>query len=101
MNARPSGFAPRVLTREDCQGLVRDSLGSRVPFKEHYLASLTQDLVPMAGGGTGTLCLGGSIGRGVGGVIVNSGATGTTSVVGDLTMQPQPLGNVAVVSCQT
>ena len=31
----------RVLTREDCQGLVRNSLGSRVPFKEHYLANLT------------------------------------------------------------
>ena len=30
----------RVLTREDCQGLVRNTLGSRVPFKEHYLANL-------------------------------------------------------------
>ena len=33
--------AGRVLTRDDCQGLVRSSLGSRVPFKEHYLADLT------------------------------------------------------------
>ncbi len=46
-----------------------------------YLASLTQDNVPMAGGGTGTLCLGGNVGRGVGGVIVNSGATGTVSLL--------------------
>jgi hypothetical protein len=67
----------------------------------YYLTSLTRDFVPMAGGSTGTLCLGGNVGRAVGGVIVNSGATGTTSVVGDLTMQPQPLGNVAVVPCQT
>lgn len=67
----------------------------------YYLTSLTPDNVPMAGGGTGTLCLGGSLGRGVGGMVVNSGATGTTSVVGDLTMQPQPLGNVAVAPCET
>jgi len=67
----------------------------------YYLASLTQDNVPMAGGGTGTLCLGGNVGRGVGGVVVNSGATGTTSVVGDLTMQPQSTGPVSVAPCET
>lgn len=67
----------------------------------YYLTSLTRDFVPGSGGGSGTLCLGGSLGRGVGGVIVNSGATGTTSVVGDLTMQPQPMGSVAVLPCQT
>ena len=33
--------AGRLLTRDDCQGLVRNSLGSRVPFKEHYLDNLS------------------------------------------------------------
>ena len=31
----------RVLTREDCQALVRETLGSRVPFKGHYLENLS------------------------------------------------------------
>lgn len=66
-----------------------------------FLASLTQDNVPMAGGGSGTLCLGGNIGRGVGGMIVNSGATGTVGVTGDLTMQPTPTGFTAVLPCDT
>jgi hypothetical protein len=34
-------------------------------------------------------------------VIVNSGATGTTSVVADLTMQPQAMSPVAVAPCET
>ncbi|MFA7248757.1 MAG: transglutaminase-like domain-containing protein [Dehalococcoidia bacterium] len=30
----------RILTRQNCQELVRGAFGARVPFKEHYLASL-------------------------------------------------------------
>ena len=30
----------RVLTRHNCQELVRGAFGARVPFKEHYLANL-------------------------------------------------------------
>ncbi len=35
----------------------------------------------LAGGGMGTLCIGGTVARGVGGMIVNSGATGTVSLL--------------------
>jgi len=31
----------RILTSQDCQVLLRNIFGSRVPFKEHYLASLS------------------------------------------------------------
>ncbi|MSQ42401.1 MAG: tetratricopeptide repeat protein [Dehalococcoidia bacterium] len=30
----------RVLTRDDCQTLVRNTFGARAPFREHYLANL-------------------------------------------------------------
>jgi hypothetical protein len=66
-----------------------------------FIASMTQDLVPMAGGGQGTLCLGGSIGRGVGGAILNSGAAGTVSITANLNAMPTPTGPVAVVAGET
>jgi hypothetical protein len=58
----------------------------------YFIASTTQDLVPLAGGGLGTLCLGGSIGRGVGGAIFNTGAMGGFSAVANLMAMPTPMG---------
>lgn len=97
----PGVLAASGSTITDLNGFSLNASSLPLNSFGYYLTSLTPDNVPMAGGGSGTLCLGGSLGRGVGGVIVNSGATGTTSVAADLTMQPQPLGNVAVAPCET
>ncbi|MEM9381395.1 MAG: hypothetical protein AAGB93_15685 [Planctomycetota bacterium] len=60
-----------------------------------FIASQDRDFVPAAGGGNGNLCLGGSIGRGVGGEIYNSGPSGTASAPVDWNAIPQPMGPVA------
>lgn len=73
-------------------------VASRLPLNafSYFITSRTQAYVAMAGGSQGNLCLGGSIGRGVGGVIVNSGFSGRVSVVANLTSMPTPMGPVAV-----
>ncbi|QDV06751.1 hypothetical protein Poly30_22660 [Planctomycetes bacterium Poly30] len=77
-----------------CTGMPADSFSI-------FIASTTQDFVPMAGGGAGNLCLGGSIGRGVGGAIYNSGAAGSISASVDWTSIPQPAGAVAAMAGDT
>jgi hypothetical protein len=67
----------------------------------YFLASRTQGFTANPGGSAGNICLGGAIGRSVGGVIVNSGATGTIAAIADLTVMPQPTGTVAVVAGET
>lgn len=76
---------------------------SRMPMNAFgiFITSQTQDLVPMAGGGAGTLCLGGAIGRGVGGVIYNSGMSGSFSAAADLAALPSPTGPVAAMAGET
>ncbi|MEM6673941.1 MAG: VCBS repeat-containing protein [Planctomycetota bacterium] len=60
-----------------------------------FLVSNAQDLVPMAGGSTGTLCLGGAIGRYVGpGAVQAAGIDGLLSLSVDLTSFPSPTGPV-------
>ncbi|MEZ6015700.1 MAG: hypothetical protein R3F49_11335 [Planctomycetota bacterium] len=66
-----------------------------------FITSQTQGNTPMAGGSTGTICLAGAVGRGVGNSIVSSGATGVVSVLADLTAMPQPTGSVAVMAGET
>jgi hypothetical protein len=64
-----------------------------------FLCSRMQGMVPQPGGSQGVLCLGGSIGRYVGaGQIMNSGSTGSFSLVLDLNTIPQPAGAVAAVA---
>ncbi|QDV07970.1 hypothetical protein Poly30_35060 [Planctomycetes bacterium Poly30] len=65
------------------------------------IASLDRGFVPLAGMGAGNLCLGGDIGRGVGGQIYNSGATGTITANVDWTALPTPTGTVAAISGDT
>lgn len=65
------------------------------------LTSQTQGFTANAGGSAGNLCLGGSIGRGVGGQIYNSGTDGTFVLLVDLTSLPTPSGNVAVSPGET
>jgi hypothetical protein len=68
----------------------------------YFITSQTQGLVPNPGGSTGTLCLGGSIGRYVGqGQILNTGGTGAVSLVLNLAQTPQPTGFVSIAAGET
>ncbi|MEZ6015625.1 MAG: VCBS repeat-containing protein [Planctomycetota bacterium] len=64
-----------------------------------FLASRIQAFVVQPGGSQGQLCLGGAIGRGVGGIVTSG--TGTVSVNVDLAAVPQPMGAVAVLPGST
>lgn len=59
------------------------------------VASETPDLVPNVGGGVGTLCVGGTIGR-FNGQVANSGAAGEIDLTVALGALPPPLGAVGV-----
>ncbi len=63
-----------------------------------FITSQTQDFVPLAGGGTGTLCLGGSIGRFA---LFSSGSAGEYAVTLDLGQLAGPTGPVAVQAGET
>jgi formylglycine-generating enzyme required for sulfatase activity len=67
----------------------------------YFLCSRNQGFVLNPGGSAGHLCLGTPIGRRVGGVIPNSGATGIVNVTADLTVMPQPSGTVVVLPGET
>lgn len=67
----------------------------------YFLVGQTQASVPGAGGSQGTICLGGSIGRFVGGGVKNSGTTGSVSGPVDVTVIPTPLGPVPAIAGQT
>lgn len=66
-----------------------------------FIVSNGQITVPAVGGSQGTLCVGPSIGRAVGGQIFNSGATGEASVPVDLGALPTPTGSTQVQPGQT
>ncbi|MEM1448907.1 MAG: hypothetical protein AAGI22_07325 [Planctomycetota bacterium] len=66
----------------------------------YFLASTDAAFLPGAGGSSGNLCLGGSIGRYAGNVM-NSGAAGAIQLQLDLTSVPQPMGSVAVMAGET
>ena len=67
----------------------------------YFVCSRDQGFVQNPGGSVGNLCLGGAIGRRVGGLIPNSGATGAVSVLADLNAMPQPSGAVVVQAGET
>jgi hypothetical protein len=67
----------------------------------YFLASQTQGFVLNPGGSRGNLCLGGSIARNVGGVIMNSGASGSVTVDAPLGAMPQPTGPVMALPGET
>jgi len=101
-----TGFAGRL----DAEGsdLVVDNdvtlVATSLPASSngYFLTSRVPGSVANPGGSSGTLCLGGSIGRFVGpGQIQNSGALGTFSLVLDLTNLPSPMGGVAAQAGQT
>jgi hypothetical protein len=70
-------------------GLPQGSFG-------YFLASRVQTSPTTPMGSIGNLCLAGAIGRRVGGLVFNSGATGAFAATADLSAIPQPGGSVAV-----
>jgi len=66
-----------------------------------FIIASTTNEVSSNPAGAGDLCLGGDVGRGVGGVIGNSGAAGTFTVPADLTAMPQPTGPVSAACGET
>ena len=67
-----------------------------------FLVGRDGGFIANPGGSAGNLCLGGSIGRYVGpGQIKNAGASGTFSLLIDLTQVPQPTGFAAIAGGQT
>ncbi len=65
------------------------------------LVSLERGYTVAPGGSFGDLCLGGAIGRAVGGALLNSGANGTWSELVDLQSIPQANGTVQVLAGET
>ncbi|MFT5733648.1 MAG: hypothetical protein ACJA2W_001696 [Planctomycetota bacterium] len=66
-----------------------------------FIVSQTQGFSANPGGSAGNICLAGSVGRSVGGVIANTGMTGGFSAAADLAAMPQPNGPVAVMAGET
>ena len=66
-----------------------------------FIVSPTQVFIPNINGSAGNLCVGPSIGRGVGGSIFNTGTTGGATVTADLLAMPTPTGPVVVVPGDT
>ncbi len=77
--------------------------GSNLPVNAfaYSLASLTQGFVANPGGSSGNICLGGSIGRVVGGSILNTGGAGSLLETVNLNVIPQPSGSVSVQAGST
>lgn len=65
------------------------------------VTSLTPDQVDMPGGSAGNLCVGGAIGRLVGGVVFQSGSGGAATVPVDLDAIPTPNGTTQVMAGET
>ncbi|MEM9801805.1 MAG: right-handed parallel beta-helix repeat-containing protein [Planctomycetota bacterium] len=98
--ANSSGVPGRIDARGSLDAAANDVtlVASSLPQSAFgfFLASRQRDFVPVPGGSTGNLCLGGSIGRYVGpGQVQNTGATGRFELTIDLNSVPQPMGPVA------
>lgn len=75
----------------------------RLPQGEvgYFLGSLTPDFVPNAGGGNGTLCVGGRVSRfGGAGALQSTGMDGSFLQAIDLANLPSPVGPLAAVAGQ-
>ena len=66
----------------------------------YVLVSRTQGLTQQPGGSTGTLCLGGAIGR-YAGDVTGTGMAGRFAMEVDVFAVPQPMGSVAVQAGET
>ena len=77
-----------------CQEMKRDAFA-------YFICSLSAGSVNMPGGSAGRLCLGGAIGRVVGGQILNTGAAGAISIDFSPGNLPSPNGPVAAAAGET
>ncbi|MEM9381832.1 MAG: trypsin-like serine protease [Planctomycetota bacterium] len=100
-----SGGAPATLRARGSETaadndvlLIAESLPTNTTG--YFLTSTDSAFVPGAGGSSGNLCLGGSVGRYVGNVM-NSGPGGAIQLQLDLTNTPQPMGSVSVMAGET
>lgn len=96
--SNPNSTSFRALLQgEGSTSLVRNDLrlvATRLPqhTAAYFLVATETGFIPNVGGGRGNLCLGGVIGRKVGGAILSSGPMGTVGTDVDLTALPAPTG---------
>ena len=93
-----SGSGSAVVSSND---LMLTSTGLPQNSAAFFLCSRAQGFGMHPGGSAGNICLGNPIGRVVGGVIANSGATGVVNVTADLNAMPQPSGAAIVIPGDT
>jgi len=97
--SNPNSTSFRALLRgEGSASLARNDLrlvSTRLPQHSaaYFLVATEPGFVADVGGGRGNLCLGGVIGRKVGGAILDSGAAGTVAADVDLDALPGPNGS--------
>ena len=105
-NANATGVPAELLAtgiRDVNQNDLTLRTSSMPPFSfAFYIVSQTQGFVMNPAGSAGNLCLGGAIGRFMGpGQIQPADASGTISLMLDLTQTPQPNGFVAIQPGET
>jgi hypothetical protein len=82
----------------DLNARTMELAGGSLPTNSnaYSIASLTQGFVANPGGSSGNICLGGAIGRVVGGLVLNTGGSGSVLEAVNLNSIPQPTGAVSV-----
>ncbi len=93
-----TGFGSLAIADNDFRLVVNQLPPNQFGF---FLGSQSMGFTANPGGSQGNLCLGGEIGRVVGGQIVNSGFFGSFDVQPDLTALPQPNGPVQATAGET
>ncbi len=105
--SNPNSTNFRALLRgEGSASLAANDLrlvATRLPLNSaaYFLVGTETGYVPDVGGGRGNLCLGGLIGRRVGGSILSSGQSGEVATDVDLTALPSPNGPFSATVGQT
>ncbi len=83
-----------AMQRLECVDMKRNAFA-------YFIVSGAVGNVNLAGGSAGRLCLGGAIGRQVGGSILNSGSAGAVSILFNPLALPSPTGPFAATPGQT
>jgi hypothetical protein len=99
-----TGLASALEARDfDLLGRTMRLAAAQLPLQAsaYSLASQAPGLVVHPGGSMGNLCLGGAIGRRVGGAVLSTGTTGTVLEDVDLDLMPTPTGTIAVLPGDT
>ena len=100
MSSCMSSLRGRGSNRVSNGNLFLDAFDLSFQSAAFFIVSESTAFVPLAGGGQGNLCLGGAIGRGVGGIF-NSGTTGSVTAQASLLAIPSPTGPFAVLPGDT